>query len=85
MARLRPILQREIHPLQTAFTQEGSIHDNILIAQEVLNTFHKSRNKTGWCALKLDMKKAYDRIEWDFLWKCLTAFGFPQQWISWIT
>lgn len=38
------------------------IHDNILIAQEMFNTFHKSQNKKGWFALKLDMKKAYDRM-----------------------
>lgn len=75
--KLRPILQREISPLENAFTQHRSIHDNILIAQEILNTFHKSKNNTGWCALKLYMEKAYDRIEWDFLWQCLTKFGFP--------
>lgn len=61
--RLRPILKNIISPLQNAFTPERSIHDNILIIQEVLNSFHKSQNKTGWCALKLDMEKAYDRIE----------------------
>ena len=84
VTRLRPILQREISPLQNAFTQDRSIHDNLFIAQEALNTFHKSHNKTGWCALKLDMEKAYDRIEWDFLWQTLEAFGFPSKWILWI-
>lgn len=65
--RLCPILQNGISPFQNAFTPNRSIHDNLLIVQEILNTFHKSKNKTGWCALKLDMEKAYDRIEWDFL------------------
>lgn len=50
--RLRPILQREISPFQNAFTQDRSIHDNLLIAQEALNTFNKSENKTGWCSIR---------------------------------
>lgn len=82
--RLRPILQREISPFQNAFTQDRSIHDNLLIAQEALNTFQKSKNTIGWCALKFDMGKAYDRIEWDFLWETLHAFGFPPTWVLWI-
>ena len=82
--RLSPILQREISPFQNVFTKDRSIHDNLLVAQEILNTFHKSKNRSGWCALKLDMKKAYDRIEWDFLWQCLHAMGFPTQWVNWI-
>ena len=82
--RLCPILQREISPFQNAFTKDRSIHDNLLVAQEILNTFHKSKNRTGWCALKLDMEKAYDRVEWDFLWQCLHAMGFPAQWVQWV-
>ena len=79
--RLILILQQEISPFQNAFTKDRSTHDNLLLVQEVLNTFQKSKNKTGWCALKLDMEKSYDRIEWDFLWQCLFAMGFPPQWI----
>ncbi|XP_056695811.1 uncharacterized protein [Spinacia oleracea] len=82
--RLSPILKNHMSPFQNAFTPERSIHDNLLIVQEVLNTFQKSNSKIGWCALKLDMEKAYDRIEWDFLWATLEAFGFPSQWIQWV-
>lgn len=46
--RLQPIFQREASSLQNAFTQDRSIHDNLLIGQEALNTFQKSQNKTSF-------------------------------------
>ena len=35
-------------------------------------------------ALKLDMEKAYDRIEWDFIIKCFEELGFHPKWVRWI-
>ena len=42
------------------------------------------KGKTTWTAIKLDMKKAYDRLEWDFINKCLQELGFHPKWIQWI-
>ena len=60
-----------IHPSQSAFILGRLITDNAMIAFEV---FHSMKNrmhrKKGFATLKLDMSKAYDCIEWDFL-KCM--------------
>jgi len=48
---------------------------------------HKFKNlkaKFAWVVIKLDMKEMYDRIEWDFIFKCLQKMGFYLTWNSWI-
>ncbi|KAK4385468.1 hypothetical protein Sango_2670800 [Sesamum angolense] len=66
--RMKSILDRIISPSQSAFVPGRLISDNILLAFE-LNHFlnSKTRGKQGWMALKLDVSKAYDKVEWSFL------------------
>lgn len=46
---------------------------------------HKAKkHKTNWCALKLDMAKAFDKVSWNFLTAILKVMGFPDQFIMWI-
>ncbi|XP_057760557.1 uncharacterized protein LOC130980933 [Arachis stenosperma] len=59
------------------------IQDNIIIVQEAFHKFSKKGslgNKD--LAIKLDMNKAYDRLEWDFLERVLEAFGFCNEWVK---
>jgi hypothetical protein len=66
--RLRPILGEIISMNQSAFVPGRLLTDNVLIACEVI---HYMRNKRqgleAYAAVKLDMSKAYDRVEWHFL------------------
>ena len=51
------------------------IQDNIIVAQEVLHKFRKVRGKSGLMAWKIDLAKAYDRIQWDFIKEVLNEVG----------
>jgi len=73
---MRPILEKIIDPTQSAFVPKCSIHDNILLTHEIMNKFKNMKGKKAWVALKLDMEKTYDRVEWDFLFNTLRILGF---------
>ncbi|CAM8920557.1 unnamed protein product [Rhodiola kirilowii] len=81
--RLKEILPSIISQCQSAFIRGRLITDNILIAHEVSHFIKGSQNrKTGYMSIKLDMSKAYDRIEWRFLEKMMAAMGFAEVWIK---
>lgn len=67
-----------ISPLQSAFIKGRHINDNILLALEIMTFIHKARkHKSNWCALKLDIAKAYDKVNWNFLLAVMKKMGFP--------
>ncbi|XP_075645403.1 uncharacterized protein LOC142616429 [Castanea sativa] len=81
--RLKPFLNSIISETQSAFIAGRQIIDNILIAFESLH--HMKTNctrKSDYMAVKLDMSKAYDRVEWIFLEKILLKLGFQNSWVS---
>ena len=65
---LKTLLPTIVTEHQLAFTKDRLISDNILVAFETLHCMHKHNSGTsGFMALKLDMSKAYDKVEWVFL------------------
>ncbi|PRQ19531.1 putative RNA-directed DNA polymerase [Rosa chinensis] len=81
--RLRSILPSLISFNQAAFVHDRQIQDNIIVAHEV---FHYLKNKRSGIdfdmGLKIDMNKAYDRIEWDFLQAVMLKMGFVASWVN---
>ena len=83
--RLRPFLDDLISETQSAFIPGRLITDNAIIAFECFHEIQQGRNPNNtFCAYKLDLAKAYDRVDRDFLEGALKKLGFCSLWISWI-
>lgn len=76
------MLSRIISPKQTGFVEGRQIIDGLVVSQEVVHSL-KIKKEAGMM-LKLDLSKAYDCRNWDYLKSVLAAFGFCNRWIKWV-
>ncbi|GJX28615.1 putative RNA-directed DNA polymerase [Tanacetum coccineum] len=68
---------------QNAFIPSRQISDNVLLTQELMRNYHRNRGPSK-VAFKIDIHKAYDSVEWDFMKQCLIHFGFHKKMIDWV-
>lgn len=81
--RLKKLLPSIVSENQSAFVAGRLIIDNILVAFETMHTIKtKNQGKDGFMAFKLDMTKAFDRVEWNFLGKIMLKMGFHSRWVD---
>ncbi|RVW75072.1 Transposon TX1 uncharacterized 149 kDa protein [Vitis vinifera] len=80
--RLKKVIGKVISPDQNAFIKGRQILDGSLITNEVIDAWQKRGEKGIVC--KLDIEKAYDIINWQFLLKVMQKMGFGSKWIGWI-
>ena len=75
VGRMKPYLDSLVSRAQSAFIPGRRIVDNILMAHELVVGYS---NESGppRCALKIDLRKAYDMVDWRFLINMLTGLGF---------
>ncbi|GKB48885.1 hypothetical protein Tco_0899638, partial [Tanacetum coccineum] len=81
--RIKSCLKDLISPNQSAFVPGRSIADNILLTQEIMHNYHLNHGAPR-CAFKVDIQKAYDTVDWEFLRTILTGFGFHNRMVGWI-
>lgn len=81
--RVKSILSNVISDTQSAFIPGRIITDNAMTAFEVFHSMkNKKKGKRGLMAMKLDMSKAYDRVEWNFIESVMTKLGFCDDWVK---
>jgi len=83
--RLKRIMSCIISGLQSAFISGRLISNNIIAAYETLHTMQtRLWGRSGYMGVKLDMSKAYDRVEWSFLEAVMIKLGFAPAWVRMI-
>jgi hypothetical protein len=78
---LKLFLPEIISKEQSSFVLGRQITDNIITAYEFLHFMKRNRAKKH-CALKLDMRKTFDRVEWPYLRAIMLRMGFSRRWVD---
>ena len=78
--RIKNVVGRVVSSDQNAFVMDRQILDASLIANEVIDSWKKRGEKGLIC--KLDIEKAYDSVNWQFLMRVMQKMGFGVKWRS---
>lgn len=71
-----------LREIQSAFVADRFITDNVLVAFKIMHYKNQTRKGKGLVAIKLDMSKAFDKVEWSYLEAMIRQLLFHEMWIS---
>ncbi|KAF0707054.1 hypothetical protein As57867_006650, partial [Aphanomyces stellatus] len=80
--RVNELLPHFIHPIQNGFVRGRRIHDHVIFLRDLQHK-HTLDDEEGY-AMFLDFEKAYDRINWDFMFDTLECFNFGPRFLQWL-
>lgn len=80
--RLSKVLQKLISPTQSRFLPHRNIMEGVLIANELIDEV--KRAKSSCLIFKADIEKAFDSVNWDYLFSMMRSLGFGEIWIGWM-
>jgi predicted enzyme involved in methoxymalonyl-ACP biosynthesis len=75
------VAQRVIQSTQSAFLLGRNIMEGVVILQETIHELHR---KESGVILKIDFKKAYDKVKWPFVKQVLEMKRFSNKWCNWM-
>ncbi|PNX73217.1 ribonuclease H [Trifolium pratense] len=82
VARLKECIPIIVSPFQTGFVPGRNIHENIVVAKEMMHSMERMKGNKGYFAIKVDLSKAYDKINWEFIWRVLMEIKLPDNLIK---
>ena len=80
--RIKNVLPNVIHCNQSGYVKDRYIGETVRSIFDIMD-FTDRENIPG-LLIFIDFQKAFDTVEWDFLYKCLDAFNFGQDFIHWV-
>lgn len=81
--RMKIVFDSVVSEAQSAFVPGRAITDNIIFLAKMMHYLKRKRQgKHGVAALKIDMSKAYDKVQWGFLQEMMLKLGFDAKWVQ---
>ena len=65
------MLDKLVSPIQSTFVPGKKGVNNAIIVQEIIHTISKKKGRVGYMEIKVDLEKAYDKLEWNFIQETL--------------
>lgn len=81
--RLKPLLPPLILPNQTAFVQGRLLVENTILASEIVHGYHRDKGPAR-ITIKVDIAKAFDTIDWGFIFSMLQGLQIPDTYLYWL-
>lgn len=81
--RSKEVIAELVSSNQSAFLPGRCIQDNLLLAHEMVREYNRN-HVSRKCAIKVDIKGAYDSVNWHALMLLTRHLGSPEKTIAWI-